>query len=348
MRRLPIFFVLDCSESMVGSKLQEMEQGISSIVSSLRTDPHALETVFVSVIAFAGIAKTIIPLIDIISYYPAKLPLGGGTSLGSALEELMNNIDKNIKQTSYDQKGDWEPIVYLFTDGKPTDNFDQAINRWHSSYAKKTTVIAIGMGKEVDFSILNQITDKVLIYEKTNKNDFTELIRWVTASISVQSKSVDNAQKNESLLAIQNKGPLSLAKKKKLENIDDTCATFVGRCRKNKRPYIMRYDKETEEISSKDFNFEISKFQLTGCYPIDENYFLWTDNSASITQVNTNDLVGSPGCPHCGGITAFAVCSCGNFLCLDKSDNVICPWCEQSIQFGHGDGSGFNVLRGRG
>ena len=72
MRRLPVFFVLDCSESMVGENLKKMEEGLSAIVKTLRTDPHALETVYISVIAFAGIAKTVAPLVEIVSFYPPK------------------------------------------------------------------------------------------------------------------------------------------------------------------------------------------------------------------------------------------------------------------------------------
>ena len=347
MRRLPIYFVLDCSESMVGERLQEMEQGISAIVHSLRTDPHALETVFISVVAFAGIAKTITPMVDVISYYPAKLPLGGGTSLGAALEELMGNIDKHVIKTTHDQKGDWKPIVYLFTDGRPTDNFAQAIKRWHADYAKKVTLIAVGMGKQVDYSVLHQLTENVLLYEQTKDNDFKEFIRWVTASIAAQSKSVGEGQQSTDVLGLRGSA-LTLVKDELATGNDETCVTFVGRCRKNRRPYIMRYDKENKELVTQEFKFDISRYQLTGCYPLEESYFSWTDKAASTHQVNTDDLIGSPGCPHCGAGTAFAVCGCGKFLCLDEADTVTCPWCEQTIEFSYGDGSGFDVSRGRG
>ena len=89
MRRLPIFFVLDCSESMIGENLKKMNDGLTTIISDLRRDPHALETAYVSIIAFAGVAKTIVPLTEVVSFYPPQLPLGGGTSLGSALRELV-------------------------------------------------------------------------------------------------------------------------------------------------------------------------------------------------------------------------------------------------------------------
>lgn len=67
MRRLPLFFVLDCSESMVGDNLKKMEDGLQAIVRALRADPHALETVYVSVVAFAGVARTIAPLVELVS-----------------------------------------------------------------------------------------------------------------------------------------------------------------------------------------------------------------------------------------------------------------------------------------
>ncbi|EHH6251096.1 hypothetical protein J8P50_004268 [Salmonella enterica] len=36
MRRLPVFFVLDCSESMIGENLKKMTDGLQMIVGDLR------------------------------------------------------------------------------------------------------------------------------------------------------------------------------------------------------------------------------------------------------------------------------------------------------------------------
>ena len=132
MRRLPVFFVLDCSESMVGENLQQMQQGMQHVMQHLRKDPYALETVHVSVIAFSGIVRTLVPLVEVFAFYPVNLPLGGGTNLGQALEHLMNEIDRHVIKTTEEMKGDWKPIVYLFTDGRPTDRCEDAIYRWNT------------------------------------------------------------------------------------------------------------------------------------------------------------------------------------------------------------------------
>lgn len=85
MRRLPIYFLVDVSESMVGEPIQRVQDGMRTIVQGLRTDPYALETAYVSVIAFAGKAMSISPLTELYKFYPPTFPIGGGTALGTAL-----------------------------------------------------------------------------------------------------------------------------------------------------------------------------------------------------------------------------------------------------------------------
>lgn len=52
MRRLPIYFLIDVSESMIGTPIEQVQDGMRTIIQDLRVDPYALETVFVSIIAF--------------------------------------------------------------------------------------------------------------------------------------------------------------------------------------------------------------------------------------------------------------------------------------------------------
>ena len=143
MRRLPIFLLIDVSESMVGVNHYKLEEGLQTITTTLRQDPYALETAFLSVIVFAGRARTIVPLTDIATFYPPELPIGGGTSLGVALNHLMDEIDKSVKRSSDNQKGDWKPIIFLLTDGHPTDKVNEAIDRWNKFYSKNASIIAI-------------------------------------------------------------------------------------------------------------------------------------------------------------------------------------------------------------
>lgn len=162
MRRLPVYFLVDVSESMVGEPIQQVENGMRQIVQELRTDPYALETAFISVIAFAGKAKSLSPLTELYKFYPPTFPIGGGTSLGAALDFLMDDIDRNVVKTTQERKGDWKPIIFLFTDGTPTDNPSAAFARWNNKYRRKANIVAISIGNNVNTQLLGQISDNVL------------------------------------------------------------------------------------------------------------------------------------------------------------------------------------------
>ena len=95
---------------MVGTPIEQVQDGMATIINELRTDPYALETAWVSVIAFAGKAKMLSPLEELYKFYPPKFPIGGGTSLGTALNFLMDEMDRSLQKTTVEVKGD---LVYV-------------------------------------------------------------------------------------------------------------------------------------------------------------------------------------------------------------------------------------------
>ncbi|MFA5921799.1 MAG: TerY-C metal binding domain-containing protein [Methylococcaceae bacterium] len=351
MRRLPVYFVLDVSESMVGENLKKLEEGLNSIIRTLRQDPHALETVYVSVIAFAGKAKTIVPLIEVASFYPPKLPIGGGTSLGGALFHLMAELDKSVVKTTLDQKGDWKPIIYLITDGKPTDSVSSAIAKWKSEYTNKATLVAIALGKFADIGVLKQLTEHTMILENTCDEDFKKFIAWITDSVKSQSKSVSDAPTDSANLAKIDETVLSLIKDvRDLRPADPDYVILTGRCQRTRLPYLMKYERNTQAVKLQDFAMDVTHYKVSGCYPVGDEYFEWSDGATTQLKVNTNELLGTPGCPHCGNISAFGMCSCGGIMCLDGPGTAVCPWCEEEVAFSPGSvgEEGFDVNRARG
>jgi uncharacterized protein YegL len=351
MRRLPVYFVLDVSESMVGENLQKVEDGLNSIIRTLRQDPHALETVFISVIVFAGKARTIVPLIEVASFYPPKLPIGGGTSLGGALFYLMAELDKSVVKTTHEQKGDWKPIIYLITDGKPTDSVSSAIAKWKTEYSSKATLVAIALGRFADIGVLLQLTEHAMILENTCDEDFKKFIAWVTDSVKSQSKSVSDAPSESANLAKIDETVLSLIKDvKDLRPADPDYVILTGRCQRSRFPYLMKYERNKQAVKLQDFAMDVTNYMVSGCYPIGDEYFELSDGDTQL-KVNTSELVGAPNCPHCGNISAFGMCSCGGIMCLNGPGTVACPWCEKEVTFIAGSGNddeGFDVNRARG
>ncbi|WP_419533404.1 TerY-C metal binding domain-containing protein [Endozoicomonas sp.] len=344
MRRLPVYFLLDVSESMIGQPLRQLEAGMEQIVRSLRTDPQALESVYLSVIAFAGKADLIVPLIDVVSFYPPRLPVGSGTALGAALNCLMDNIEKEVVKTTAERRGDWKPVVFLMTDGRPTDNTDEVIKRWRTEFANRAQLVAITLGDRADSTLLAELTDDVLCLEGNDGKTFKQFIDWISASVTATSYLVESNPGSGISLAKKPTG-LTLVKDFPVHTssaVDESVVVLTGRCQKSKRPYLIKYNR------SDDVGFGGQEFELEGAFPVEESFFAWSVNDHNRVQVNTEHLIGCPPCPHCGNGTAFAMCSCGGLLCTDGAAPYLCPWCNLEGMFSEGDGGDFDVTRGMG
>lgn len=348
MRRLPIFMLLDVSESMAGDNLRQLQQGLERLVTGLRTDPHALETVHLSTIVFAGKARTLTPLTELIHFYPPRLPLGSGTSLGRGMMHLMDELDRSVQSSTPERKGDWRPVVYLMTDGKPTDDIEPAIKRWRSHYVGRATLVAIAIGKSASLDTLQRFTETVLRLDAQSDQDFKRFVDWVTMSVVAQSRSVAEARPGVNLAKLDD---TILKKIDDIQNgltVDEDLVVLTGRCQNNRLPYLMRYERIPPAARTRGFRLELDLYQLAGVFALEKDYFDLSDDRAMVRTVSTDALIGAPGCPHCGNPIGFAMCSCGALMCVKGSGPAVCPTCECKCDFGEGTGDGFDVARSRG
>ncbi|WP_166920292.1 TerY-C metal binding domain-containing protein [Flavobacterium poyangense] len=350
MRRLPIYFLIDISESMVGEPIQQVEEGLATIIQALKTDPYALETVFVSIIVFAGQPKTLVPLQEIASFYPPKFPVGSGTSLSKGLGHLMFELRNNIVKTTYEVKGDWKPIVFLFTDGVPTDDSQAAIKEWKENWQRTANLIAVSFGNETDTKLLGELTENVLHFKNTNVQSYKEFFRWVTDSIKTSSISVENNASGFELAKLDGEtlSKIDLTKAEPIKQyVDDNFVVLSGKCQNSKRPYLMKYRKTLAPSIYAGVELASKNYRLVGAYQVDNAYFELADDTTFTTKVNTEELIGSPTCPCCGNQIAFAVCICDKIHCIGDEDISTCPWCNNQGSYGYGD-SGFDVNRTQG
>lgn len=188
MRRLPVYLLIDCSGSMMGEPIEACRQGLKQLVSSLQTDPQALETVWLSVITFGSDAKQDVPLTSIDQFQEPSLQIMGTTSLGKALTLLLDCIDREVQKTTADQKGDWKPLVFLMTDGMPTDSWQGAAD--NVKKRRPGNIIACAAGAQADDSVLKRITEIVVRLQDTSADSLMAFLQWVTASVTTTSQSV--------------------------------------------------------------------------------------------------------------------------------------------------------------
>ncbi len=88
IRRRPVYLLLDTSSSMFGAPITAVQQGVQLIHRELMNNPHAIETVYLSVITFDSSAKQIVQLVSVEAFTPPTLKAEGNTALGAALRHF--------------------------------------------------------------------------------------------------------------------------------------------------------------------------------------------------------------------------------------------------------------------
>ncbi|MBR4211635.1 MAG: VWA domain-containing protein [Oscillibacter sp.] len=178
LRRLPVYLMVDCSGSMKGDPIKKARAGLDSILSALLADPAAVRCVYLSVITFGNEAKTLTPLTPLLDFKAPDLsvpPDGGGSFLGAAFELLEERVLQELR------KDDWPPLVFLLTDGKPSDtaNYKRTTRRVQAGEIREIwpqNIIACVVGSKADPKALHELTENVLLLNALTTSEITNYI----------------------------------------------------------------------------------------------------------------------------------------------------------------------------
>jgi len=191
MRRLPVYLLIDTSGSMRGESIHAVNVGIQAMMSALRQDPYALESVHVSIITFDTEAREHSPLtaLEDFQFSDISVPSAGGTFTGAALECLIQCVDRDIQRSDGDQKGDWRPLVFLMTDGTPSDAYAYGEAIKVLKTRSFGAIIACAVGPKAKHEPLKLLTSQVVALETLDSTAFAGFFKWVSASVSSGSSS---------------------------------------------------------------------------------------------------------------------------------------------------------------
>lgn len=345
MRRLPIYVLLDCSESMIGSGITGLQTGIEMMVRTLQRNPHALETAYLSFITFDSRAELKTPLQPMDEVQVPKLKVRPGTAFGSALKLLAERILTEVRRNSPGAKGDFRPIIVLITDGQPSDDWRPALKELHRT-ASIGNFYAVGAGDDIDFDGLREVTDIVLNLQQTDEQGWAKLFVWISDTLSTASMGVAEGDEKEAMLA---KLPISIQKVDRdtvgvhHENDGQPRQLFIhALCGVKRLPYLMRYGLDPI------YNVYVP----TASHRLDSQNADFGDRGGNLPPVNSRMVDGCPDCAHCGSPGAGSCGNCGAVFCSGgrlEDGSSVCPGCDAKLMMNRNeDGNGFQIRASEG
>lgn len=106
-----------------------------------------------------------------------------------------------IKKSNENARGDWKPVVFMLTDGAPTDNLNEGLEALKK--IKVGNLVLCGAGSGADNNTLKQIANiqgekgVVISLDTADQKTLSAFFKWVTQSISVTSKKIDLSKKDD-------------------------------------------------------------------------------------------------------------------------------------------------------
>ena len=196
MRHLPVYILIDTSGSMKGEPIESVKVGLADMVATLRQDPYALETVCISIITFDRDVKQVLPLTELENLQLPEIvtPDSGPTHLGQALKMMCDKVEVEVKKGTPEQKGDWRPLLFILTDGKPSDKqeYNKMISRVKA--LNFASIVGCAAGPKADIAPLQQLTDNVFKLDTMDATSFKRFFVWVSDVIGIGGKSVGTTE----------------------------------------------------------------------------------------------------------------------------------------------------------
>ena len=180
-RPLQFVWVVDCSGSMTGRKMDSLNLAIREAIRPMQDvaaeNPNA--EVLVRALTFSsGVQWHISQPTEVNSFIWSDLSAGGETNMGKALLLLADAL----KAENMPDRG-LPPVLVLISDGQPTDDFSSGLKALMAQpWGIKSVRISVAIGEDADMAVLQQFigNPEITPLVANNVQDLVKMIKWAS------------------------------------------------------------------------------------------------------------------------------------------------------------------------
>ena len=193
-RTMVLFFVIDTSGSMDGSKIGAVNTSIEEVIPAIKevSNDNADAQIKIAALEFSSGARWLTAggPVDCDQFRWNYLDAAGVTDFGAACKALNDKL--STKAFMQEATGSFAPAIFLLSDGEPTDEWRSALqilrqNNWFKAAVK----VAIAIGDDANTDVLKEFTGSMeAVLEVHNAAMLKKMIKFVSVRASqVASKS---------------------------------------------------------------------------------------------------------------------------------------------------------------
>lgn len=196
-RTMVLFFAVDTSGSMEGAKIGALNSAIEDVIPEIRrlSEENADAQIKIAAIKFDTVAEWLTSAPVNSEFFTWNyLNAGGLTAFGHMCRCLNEKL--STKAFMNEAAGSFAPVIFLLSDGEPTDDYFTSLSQLkENNWFKKAVKVAVAVGDDANKEVLREFTgNSESVLTVYNPETLKKMIRFVSVTASqIASKSSSNA-----------------------------------------------------------------------------------------------------------------------------------------------------------
>jgi len=196
-RTMVLFFIVDTSGSMEGSKIGAVNIAIREVIPEIRdlSEENADALIKIAVLEFSSGAKWLTSggPVESEKFNWTNLDAAGVTDFGAACKTLNEKL--STKAFMAEATGSFAPVIFLLSDGEPTDDWQKGLDELKKNNWFKTAIkVAVAIGDDANKDVLKEFTGtSEAVIEVHTTAMLMKMIKFVSVRASQVASKSSNA-----------------------------------------------------------------------------------------------------------------------------------------------------------